>query len=229
MSSVTLACGAEQHLRGAGALHAQYTVATIAHHLAQINRFAGAARRPYSVAEHSLLCAELAEDAGHPPIVQLCCLMHDAHECVVGDVCTPVKRLLGDAWTALAAQHARTLRARFGLQGAFVVHRLAIRAIDLQALATERRDLLAWCSATSSRWPELDTPGAQVPSAHTDLTRAWRTQRDWSEWRDAFIERFEHLQRAVHAASRALASHSRTDTTTHDPIEPTHALRHHPI
>lgn len=189
---VLLADGSEQPLAAIGQ-PPTYTIDTIAHQLAQINRFAGATRRPYSVAEHSLLCADLADEAGMRPIVQLCCLMHDAHETVVGDVSTPIKRLLGAAWTGLAAPHAAALRQHFGLRATYIVHRHEIHAIDMQALATERRDLLLWEGGASTPWPQLDTPGRQVAPASLDLLSRWREQRHWSEWRDEFLERYHAL------------------------------------
>lgn len=193
MTWLVLSDGAEQQLAGPGALTVQYTIDTIAHQLAQINRFTGAAYRPYSVAEHSLLCADLAQEAGLPPVVQLCCLLHDAHEAITGDMASPVKAQLRDAWTAFEQLHARTLRAHFGLRTAFAEHRAAIRHFDLVALATERRDLVEYRHGCSTPWPVLDTPGAQVHPAGASLRRLWREQRHWGEWRDAFVEQFDNL------------------------------------
>lgn len=166
---------------------------TIAHHLAQINRFAGAAYRPYSVAEHSLLCAELAAEAGCTPAVQLACLMHDAHEALTGDVASPVKREVGSAWMFFEASQARALRAHFGLAGTFAAAHRTVREVDLVALATERRDLLVWHAGRHRPWPELDAPGAVVAPADVHLDTAWRQHRHWSEWRDAFASRADVL------------------------------------
>ena len=193
MTWLVLSNGAEQHIAGPGALVAQYTIDSIAHQLAQINRFTGATCRPYSVAEHSLLCADLAQEAGLPPTVQLCCLLHDAHECIVGDMATPMKGLLGDAWAAQEALHARTLRGHFGLRHAFAAHREAVKHFDLVALATERRDLLAYQPGRNAPWPVLDTPGRQIYAADVNLRSLWREQRHWGEWRDAFLEKYEDL------------------------------------
>lgn len=193
MSWLVLSNGAEQHLAGPGALQAQYTIDSIAHQLAQITRFTGATYRPYSVAEHSLLCADLAAEAGCTPLVQLCCLMHDAHECIVGDMASPLKGQLRETWTALEALHARTLRAHFGLRGAFAAHRQVITHFDLVALATERQDLLEYSQGRNAPWPVLDTAGQQVYPAGVNLRRLWREQRHWGEWRDAFIEKYEDL------------------------------------
>lgn len=200
MSFITLANGADQLLCDTAV--PRYTAASIAHQLAQINRFSGATRRPYSVAEHSLLCADLAADAGQPAIVQLCCLMHDAHEVVTGDMASPVKWQLREAWTALESLHARTLRAHFGLRSAFAAHRQAVKHFDLVALATERRDLLGYSADRNLPWPVLDTPGQQVYPTDMSLRRLWREQRHWSEWRDTFARKHEDLTAWVQRTTR---------------------------
>jgi len=63
----------------------------IANALAKINRFNGHTVLPYSVAEHSVLVAKLAENAGEEHQVQLAALMHDAHEAYIGDFARPQK------------------------------------------------------------------------------------------------------------------------------------------
>lgn len=175
----------------------RYCIETIAHHLAQINRFTGATCRPYSVAEHSLLCADLAAEAGCDRATQLACLMHDAHEAVVGDVSTPTKHQLGNAWHAYELRHCRALRQHFGLRDTYLRAHTTVRQMDLIALATERRDLLGWDAAHHLPWPILDKPGHAVHTAPVDLLSLWRTQRHWSEWRDAFLARFDGLASAA--------------------------------
>lgn len=64
----------------------------IAHALAHTNRFIGHARRPYSVAEHSINVARLL-----PEPIKIYGLMHDAHEAYIGDISTPMKRALDDS------------------------------------------------------------------------------------------------------------------------------------
>ena len=55
------------------------TLADISHHLAQINRFTGACRRPYSVAEHSLLVLDICQRTMHMDVHGwMAALMHDA-------------------------------------------------------------------------------------------------------------------------------------------------------
>lgn len=195
---ILLADGTRHHLCGYDMAHNTYSVPTLAHHIAQINRFTGATRRPYSVAEHSLLCADIAHDAGLPTAVQLACLVHDLHEAIVGDMAAPMKWALGAHWQSMEGPHERALRRALGLHAVFTGHRSTIKTIDLIALATERRDLLPWNAATSDPWPLLDMPGQRIaPHEQASLTTAWREQRHWTEWRDAFIERYDALRSAL--------------------------------
>jgi len=193
MTWILLQNGDEQHLTGPEALKPAYTIETIAHQLALINRFTGATQRPYSVAEHSLLVADLAAEYGFGLVPQLCCLLHDAHVAIVGDLASPIKWQLDGTWDNLERMHMRALRAHFGLLPAFAAHRDTVKAFDLIALATERRDLLPWQPMRHRPWPVLDTPGQAVEPHDMNLASAWRTCRHWTEWRDAFVERYEHL------------------------------------
>ncbi len=61
----------------------------IGHALSMICRFGGQAREFYSVAQHSLLVAELA-----PQEFAFDALLHDASEAYCGDMVRPLKNLL---------------------------------------------------------------------------------------------------------------------------------------
>ncbi|HQP24038.1 MAG TPA: hypothetical protein PLP16_02645, partial [Smithellaceae bacterium] len=63
-------------------------VEDIVHSLSLINRFNGAAKFPYSVAQHSLYVAGLL-----PPELKLQGLLHDAPEAYVGDMVSPLKKI----------------------------------------------------------------------------------------------------------------------------------------
>lgn len=202
---IILANGAEHHLTGAGLATNDHDITAIAHQLAIVNRFTGATRRPYSVAEHSLLCADIARHVGAPAHVQLACLLHDAHESITGDMSSPVKWTVGAAWEEFEAVHARALRRHFGALTTFAGYRLQIKQIDLVALATERRDLMPWSSSTHRPWPVIDTPGMQVPPADwVNLGSLKREQTHWSEWRDQLLEQFHALRAEVDAGVDAL-------------------------
>jgi hypothetical protein len=113
----------------------------IAHHLAQINRFTGAARRPYNVAQHSCLVARLL-----PPRLRLAGLLHDAHEAYTGDWSSPLKRrirqLAPGLLEELIAPIERVIEERFGLEWLTPDDHAAIKHADLIALSTEKRDLM---------------------------------------------------------------------------------------
>jgi 5'-deoxynucleotidase YfbR-like HD superfamily hydrolase len=190
---IVLANGAEHYLSGIDAAHNHFCPDTLAHHLAQINRFTGATQRPYSVAEHSLLCADIAEHLGLPLVVQLACLVHDYHKAITGDCSYPAKLAVGHAWDAFEQPIVRALHRQLGLLSTFTAWRQRIKAVDLVAQATERRDLLAYGPANRT-WPILDTPGQEVaPFDAYTLNTMKREQTHWTEWRDELRTRFNTL------------------------------------
>ena len=64
----------------------------IAHALSLICRANGHFKHFYSVAQHSIACAEEAIERGYSPEVILGCLLHDASEAYLCDVTRPVKK-----------------------------------------------------------------------------------------------------------------------------------------
>ncbi|WAC45608.1 phosphohydrolase [Pseudomonas sp. SL4(2022)] len=120
----------------------QINMLDIAHALSMLCRFNGHCYRHYSVAQHSLLVADIVQSQGHGPEIQLQALLHDAPEAYVGDVTRPLKQLLwstggffqyveGGIWHAIC-EH-------FGLDPELPE---CIHTADMIALATEKRDLL---------------------------------------------------------------------------------------
>ena len=202
---ILTANGATYYLGGPRTSANEHQPADIAHALACINRYTGHTRRPYSVAEHSLLCMEIAQYLDLPPVVQLACLMHDAHEAYTGDCASPAKHALGSSWDVFERAHASHLRRWFGLSTTFLAHRAAIKSIDLMAQATERRDLMPWDEASSEPWPILDTPGAVVPPADwINLASMARAHTHWTEWRDEWLRHFDGLRARVNDRAQEL-------------------------
>ena len=77
------------------------------HCLSNINRFAGmrfaAMDEPFTVLEHSIAVAEVILDVtGNAELARMG-LWHDAAEAYLGDIATPVKDVLGSAYTELEA------------------------------------------------------------------------------------------------------------------------------
>jgi hypothetical protein len=116
----------------------------IAFHLAHTNRFAGAVGE-YSVAQHSIHVAQVVAksvwesqltDEGSYGVV-LSALLHDAHEAYCGDVSSPMKVVLGDAWRAAERKIQEALEDFFGVQ----CNLPTIKRADQILYATEARDL----------------------------------------------------------------------------------------
>lgn len=143
----------------------------IAHHLALINRFNGATETPYSVAQHSVLVADLLRAKKQPPHVCLWGLLHDAHEAYLGDVTTPVKAAVFGACAAPSAwDHAvdvfdTVIMAKFTT--VTLPEAREVKLADLTAIATEWRDMMPGAC-----------PLATTPSPHRVKPLAWHRAED---------------------------------------------------
>ncbi len=94
----------------------------IAHGLARVARWNGqtAGDHIFSVAQHSLLVEAIA---GHlapdlPASARLAVLLHDAPEYVIGDIISPFKAVIGEAYREVEARLLAAIRLRFGLPAA---------------------------------------------------------------------------------------------------------------
>lgn len=169
---------------------AQISVLDIAHSLSQLNRFTGHCSRPYSVAEHSLLVCEIlqAQLGVYEPAVLLAGLLHDAHEAYTSDLSSPMKQMLGPEWAVVEARAQRQVLRRFRSLRPYLQWHRAIKAADMIALATERRDLLP---PSGPAWTALaDVQPADWINLNT------RAGMAWDDWRQAFLDRFEALHGA---------------------------------
>jgi hypothetical protein len=208
MSWITTASG--QDLDLAMPRPGQINIKDIAHSLAQINRFTGHAGRPYSVAEHSLLVCDIATDNLQLDVHgQLAALLHDAHEAYCGDLHTPGKQLVGQAWYAFERNLERSVHSAFAINSASRAHHDAIKRADLMALAIEHRDLMF---KTARAWPILSGVVC-IPTIRLDsVFRSKHMQ--WQDWRDEFLQRYHELD---YARNQDLFGCSRHDATPSTP------------
>lgn len=170
----------------------------IAHHLAQINRYTGAASRPYSVAEHSVLVVELLERQGYTsPALLQAALMHDAHEAYTNDLSQPMKQVLGDEWAREESRIQHAVMRRFNLLTAFTAWSGVIHHADMTALTTERAALMP---PAGPAWPVMAT---HPPATWVDFEQ--RGRFTWLDWRQAFLDRFAELQFARDGMREAMA------------------------
>lgn len=66
----------------------------VAHSLGLLCRFGGHCREFYPVAQHAVLVALFLEEQGHPPEIVFTGLHHDDTEAYLGDVISPLKKIL---------------------------------------------------------------------------------------------------------------------------------------
>jgi hypothetical protein len=106
----------------------------IAHGLARVARWNGQTHGAhiFSVAQHSLLVEAIAgamsPEAGNR--TRLAVLLHDAAEYVIGDMISPFKAVIGDAYRETEARILEAVLRRFGLSAPMtrIAHDLAKRA-----------------------------------------------------------------------------------------------------
>lgn len=106
--------------------------------LSRAARFAGQGRRWWSVLDHSLVVEEIARGAGMTDAVRLAALLHDAHECVTGDVPTGFKpHDLRITQRLIDQRIFDTFFARYGGYAGFRQVKETVAALDARALAAE--------------------------------------------------------------------------------------------
>jgi 5'-deoxynucleotidase YfbR-like HD superfamily hydrolase len=86
----------------------------IAHALSQMCRANGHFKIFYSVAQHSINCAQEARESGLSVRIQLACLLHDACEAYISDITRPVKYYL-DEYRAIEHRLQSIIFAKFGI------------------------------------------------------------------------------------------------------------------
>lgn len=173
----------------------------IAHHLATINRYTGAARRPMSVAEHALLVVEILErDLGvRNPMILRAGQHHDSHEAYLNDDSGPKKRMLRLLWAINFAEVEAPIKAaveqHFGIAAAAIEHHALIKRADNIAYATEARDLMPPHDVNRDR---VRSDGVE-PVTWIDLMD--RDGMDWTDWRLAFLDRHAELGMRIELAA----------------------------
>jgi hypothetical protein len=183
---------------------AQIDIMDIAWHLAQLPRFTGACVRPYSVAEHSLLVCEIVEREHSADANTLMhALMHDGHEAYTGDLHSPGKQAVGNAWYAFERRMADVVAQRYCISRR-LGDRMTVKLADLQALATERRDLMPQHGEGTALW---DCLRGIDPIDWLHLNTPERRQHDWEFWRDRFLDKFHELHFARQQLDQGCSRH----------------------
>lgn len=149
-----------------------------AHSLAQVNRYNGHGRFPFSVATHSVLVSLLMEEVtGGDPYEGV---WHDAPEYILSDVASPWKHLLPD-WKVLDKNLDEVFRLQLGLPAEQSVE---MKTADWLALYIEAYQLMP------SKAADWEDPMNLRPRALDLRKKGWKiSEIDWRQSRDIFIER----------------------------------------
>jgi uncharacterized protein len=164
----------------------------IAHGLARVARWNGQTSGPhiFSVAQHSLLVEALAR-ARVPRLDRarrLAVLLHDAPEYVIGDMISPFKVVIGDAYKVIERRLLAAVHRRFGLpaKSALELEQL-IKIADRQAAYLEATRLAGFDAREARRF--FGRP-PNIPAAmERDYLKPWPA--DAAQAR--YLERFRKL------------------------------------
>lgn len=128
----------------------------IAHGLARVARWNGQTAGDYafSVAQHSLLVEEIlaAESPAVGRDLRLAALLHDAPEYVIGDMISPFKGAIGDAYKAVERALQAAIHIRFSLPPRLPDDAIrAIKRADRIAAFSEAVDLAGFSESEARR------------------------------------------------------------------------------
>jgi len=150
-----------------------YNIETIAHALSRINRYTGhIAVEHYSVAEHSVLVSYAVPDK-----YALIGLMHDASEAFVGDISSPLKKILGRAYTDIEDAIQEEMARQYGYEYPYPVE---IHEADKRVYWAERRTV---APGQDKLWHQ------ELRSSRKVVPEGWSPDRAKNE----FLERFNEL------------------------------------
>lgn len=129
-----------------------YDIEDIAHSLSINNRFNGHTYKPYSVAQHSVIMANIMKERGFSPQKQMKALLHDCSEAYMPDLPTPFKKQPEfEGFVRLENRLQDIIYLRFGCPPG---KDHDVKYLDTQMLATEIRDLMG--NLNSNILPEVD-------------------------------------------------------------------------
>jgi len=164
----------------------------IAHGLARVARWNGqtSGANIFSVAQHCLLVEALARarvprlDRGR----RLAVLLHDAPEYVIGDMISPFKAVIGDAYKAVERRLLAAIHLRFGLpaQSAPELEDL-IKTADRQAAYLEATRLAGFDPAEARRF--FGRPPVFSAALERDYLKPWPAETAQAR----YVERFKKL------------------------------------
>jgi hypothetical protein len=171
-------------------------IADIAHGLARVARWNGqtSGAHIFSVAQHTLLVEALARLRTRlDRRARLAVLLHDAPEYVIGDMISPFKSILDEAYKAVEQRLLAAIHLRFGLPAALPRDIVAlIKAADRAAAHLEATRLAGFEAAEARRF------FGRPPAVPARLERDYLTPWPANEAEARYLERFAKLAEQGH-------------------------------
>jgi 5'-deoxynucleotidase YfbR-like HD superfamily hydrolase len=168
-------------------------IADIAHGLARVARWNGQTEGAhiFSVAQHSLLAEVIARQRVRLDREgRLAVLLHDSPEYVIGDMISPFKAVIGDAYKAVEARLLAAIHRRFSLPAVLPVELTTlIKSVDRAAAYLEATRLAGFSAAEARRF--FGPPPKLTAGMEHDLLVPWPAET--AERR--YLERFAMLAR----------------------------------
>ncbi len=164
----------------------------IAHGLARVARWNGQTHGAhiFSVAQHSLLVEALAR-ARTPQLDhrrRLAVLLHDAPEYVIGDMISPFKAVIGDAYKVVEHRLLAAIHRRFGLPAKSPPElEKLIKTADRQAAYFEATRLAGFEAAEARRF--FGRPPVISPALERDYLKPWPAETAQAR----YLERIKKL------------------------------------
>src|ERR1700729_1268914 len=165
----------------------------IAHGLARVARWNGQTdgAHIYSVAQHCLLVEAIARirtpglDRGR----RLAVLLHDAPEYVIGDMISPFKAVIGDAYKTIERRLLAAIHRRFGLpaESPLELEKL-IKTADHQAAFLEATRLAGFDIAEARRF--FGRPPLVSVSLERDYLKPWPAETAQTRYLERFAKLF---------------------------------------
>lgn len=166
------------------------TIEDVAHKLAQVNRWGGSARWPYSVAQHAVFVSERLERQGYGRRIQLLGLHHDDPEAFLGDVPRPWKKLLGKTYKTLDGRMHAAIYEALGIKPPTDEERAIVKKADMFALFVEAHHLMP---SQGRSWDYREEFIASGGPRRIVTPAYWMAQIDWDDARYEYLWRHKEL------------------------------------